>query len=111
VLIVETGKISKKSLFGIIFVEIGLGSLLLFILIASLSFLDLGSLTINADLELGPIDFVFVLLIWPIFAMLWIILTWAILVPGLWVFGRTRVIRIRFQDSEVPSRDHGAEGT
>lgn len=100
-MIVETRKISKKSLFVIIFVGIGLGSLFLFLLIASLAFFDLGSLTINAELELGPIDFFFVLLIWPFFALFWIVLTWAILVPGLWVFGKARVLKIDIQDSKV----------
>jgi len=102
-LIVETRKISKKSLFAIMFAGIGLGSLLLFILIASLAFFDLGSLTINADLELGPINFLFVLLTWPFFALFWIILTWALLVPGLWIFAKTRVIRINFEEAPAAS--------
>jgi hypothetical protein len=110
-LIVENRKISKKSLFGILSIGIGVGSLLLFIFIASLAFLDLGSMTLNAELELGPIDFFFVLLVWPFVAMLWILLTWPILILGLWVSGKIGVMKIHFQDEKVTWPKHRGKGT
>lgn len=110
-MIVETRKISKKSLFAIISIGIGLGSLLLFTLIAFLAFLDLGSLTIDADLELGPIDAVFVLLVWPFFALFWIVSTWAILALGLWIFGKIGVLKIDILDSKAASLEQSEKIT
>lgn len=87
-MIIETRKISKLSLFKLLIVGFGLGSLFFWILVSVLSMYVSGSLTWEIESLSGLTRFTETLIIWPFFVILWAVFTWLLLILGLAVVNR-----------------------
>ncbi len=98
-MIIETRNISKKSLFEILLVGLGLGSLLFWLLLSVLSVFVSGSVGMSFDSTKGLAGFTETLLVWPFFAVFWVGFTWLFLVPGLAIINRFAPLQLKTKDS------------
>lgn len=81
---------NSGSLFLLLLAGIGAGSLLVFLLLVLLGLFLPGEMGINAELEFGFPGPVMALIIWPVFTLLWVVLTWLLMLPGLWLLRKLR---------------------
>ena len=95
---VTAQKISKKSLFKLLFIGffIGLGSFAIICGIAALFGAE--TVTWNDEVRTGIEGLLYGLLLAPTLAILFTVLTWLPLVFGLWVYSFIRPIKITFKD-------------
>lgn len=97
-MIIETKSISKRSLFKLLVVGFGLGSLFFWLLVSILSMYVSGSLTWEIESMTGLTRFIDTLIIWPFFAILWAAFTWLFLILGLAVVNRFSRLTIHTRD-------------
>ena len=87
-MVIDSKIISKKSLFKLLLVGFGLGSLLLWLLLSVLSYFAHGSISMSMDSSRGFAGVLEVLIIWPFFALIWAGFTWLFLILGLAMVNR-----------------------
>ena len=97
-MIIETKSISKRSLFKLLIVGFGLGSLFFWLLLSLLSMYVSGSLTWEIESASGLGRFLETLFIWPFFAVLWTAFTWLMLILGLALVNRFSILTLRTKD-------------
>lgn len=98
-MLVECNRISKKSLLALLLAGVGLGSFFVFLLLVVIGLFVSGSVTLSGEImaELpGPIE---ALLLWPIFALVWTLITWLFSILGLWTIGKLFPLKFEFRDS------------
>ncbi len=97
-MLIETRNISKRSLFKLLFVGFGLGSMFFWVLLSFLSMYVSGGLTWEIEAESGLGRFTETLIIWPFFALLWAGFTWLMLILGLAVVNRFSALTLTTKD-------------
>ena len=80
--------ISKKSLFTLLLVGFGIGSLLLWLVLSVLSIFVSGSIDMTIESASGLAGFLGTLVIWPFFAVFWAVATWLLIILGLAIVNR-----------------------
>jgi hypothetical protein len=98
-MIVESSRISKKSLLLLLLAGVGLGSFFLFLLLVAIGVFVNGSMTISGDLELELPGIFTALVLWPIFTIIWVLLTWLFSILGLRILGKAWPLKVEFRDS------------
>ncbi len=97
-MIIQTKSISRRSLFKLLIVGFGLGSLFFWLLLSLLSMYVSGSLSWEIESASGLGRFIETLTFWPFFAVLWAAFTWLILILGLAVINRFSILTLRTKD-------------
>ncbi len=97
-MIIETRSISKRSLFKLLIVGFGFGSLFFWLLVSILSMYMSGSLTWEIESSFGLTRFTETLILWPFFALLWAGFTWLVLILGLAVVNKFSTLTLRTKD-------------
>lgn len=97
-MIIEARSISKRSLFKLLIVGFGCGSLILWLLISALSMYASGSLTWEIEAERGLARFFDTFILWPVFALLWVAFTWFFLVVGMLLVNRFSTVTVKIRD-------------
>lgn len=95
---IEAKNISKKSLFKMLLVGFGAGSLPLWLLFSILSIFGSGSLSMTFDSASGLEGFLEILVTWPFFALIWAGFTWLFLILGLAIVNRFTSLTLATKD-------------
>ena len=110
-MIIETRKISKRSLLKLLLIGIGTTSLVFFTFIGVLAASGAGTVTFNGETYSGIQALSTAFLMWPFFAIAWSLIVWTMLVFGLWIYSKYKPIQIEFNDLEENQRNSSAMGT
>ena len=97
-MVIDSKNISKKSLFKLLLIGFGIGSLLLWLLFSILSIFVSGSIGMSIDSMSGLAGFLETLVLWPFFALLWVGITWFFLILGLAMVNRFTSVKLMTKD-------------
>lgn len=97
-MLIDSKNISKKSLFKLLLIGLGVGSLLLWLLLSILSSFASGNISLSLESTPGFAQFLEVLATWPLFALLWIGFTWLSLMLGLTIVNRFTSLTLKTKD-------------
>jgi len=97
-MLIDSRNISKRSLFKLLLIGCGIGSLLLWLLLSILSSFATGSISMTMESTPGFAQFLEVLVTWPFFALLWVGLTWLLLILGLTIANRFTSLTLETKD-------------
>lgn len=93
-------KISKKSLFKILLIGLGIGSFFFFLLIALLSLSGREGVELNGEPVSGFVGFMTVMAMWPFLTLIQTFIVWLFSILGLWVYSFIRPISIDFIEEQ-----------
>ncbi|GFD90464.1 hypothetical protein KUL152_26900 [Tenacibaculum sp. KUL152] len=100
-------KISKKSLFKILFIGAFLGFAVFFIGCGIGAFFGLESVRWNNEPVFGVSGFLLALAMWPFFTFFLSLFIWLFCILGLWVYSFFKPIKVTFKQPIQGNNEHG----
>lgn len=104
-MIINSARISKKSLFRLLLIGNLFGWMVFFLIAAIGSLFGLEAITIslNGASVTGVPGFILVLITWPVFSLFWATFTWIFSALGLWIYSTRKSLTLELQEGELVS--------
>jgi len=106
-MLIRVQTIGKMSLLKILSVGVGVGSLVIFLVLGVMSAFGVGRISLEGTFTIGDGGFLDTLLFWPLFALVWILITWLFCSLGLWIFGKIKPLSLKLTEAEAPDTNNG----